>query len=203
VSFFDRNRESLRERGYDPARLPPGQYFTERFPVLHVGDVPDIDPATWDLSVFGLARSPRRFTFDELRSLPAVEVVTDIHCVTKWSKFDTRWEGVRFRDLLALVDPDPLARFIVEHAELGYTTNLPIADLLGDDTLIAWAFDGQPIEAKHGGPVRMVVPARYFWKSAKWLRGIELVADDQPGFWERNGYHNVGDPWREERFWGD
>jgi len=203
VSFFERNRESLQARGYDPDRLPPGQYFTERFPVLHVGDVPDIAPETWDLTVNGLVAEPRRFTLAQLQELPAVEIVTDIHCVTKWSKFDTRWEGVRFRDLVTQVSPDPLARFIVEHAEFGYTTNLPLADLLGDDTLIAWAYDGQPIEAEHGGPVRMVVPARYFWKSAKWLRGIEFVAHDQPGFWERNGYHNVGDPWREERFWGD
>jgi DMSO/TMAO reductase YedYZ molybdopterin-dependent catalytic subunit len=110
---------------------------------------------------------------------------------------------VRFRDVLAQCDPDPLGAFIVEHAELGYTTNLPLADAMADDVLIAWAYDGRPIEPKHGGPVRMVVPARYFWKSAKWLRGIELVAHDQPGFWEQNGYHNVGDPWREERYWGD
>ena len=203
MSFFERNRASLEAWGYDPGRLPPGQYFTDRFPVLHVGDVPDIAVEDWDLSVSGLVRNPRRFTFDELRSLPSVEIVTDIHCVTKWSKFDTRWRGVRFRDLLARVDPDPAARYIVERAQYDYTTNLPLADLLGDDTLVAWAYDGEPIEAVHGGPVRMVVPARYFWKSAKWLRGIELVADDQPGFWERNGYHNVGDPWREERFWGD
>jgi len=203
VSFFERNRASLKAKGYDPDRLPPGQYFTERFPVLHVGDVPAIDPAAWDLSISGLVAQPRRFTFEELRSLPTVDVVTDIHCVTKWSKFDTRWTGVRFRDLLAQVAPAPEARFVVEHAEFGYTTNLPLADLMGDDTLVAWGYDGQPIEPVHGGPVRMVVPARYFWKSAKWLRGIELVADDQPGFWERNGYHNVGDPWREERFWGD
>jgi DMSO/TMAO reductase YedYZ molybdopterin-dependent catalytic subunit len=203
MSFFDRNRASLRARGYDPDRLPPGQYLTERFPVLHVGDVPDIAPEDWDLTVSGLVNAPRRFTFAELQSLPSVEIVTDIHCVTKWSKFDTRWEGVRVRDLLAAVDVDATARFVVEHAEYGYTTNLSLAELLGDDALIAWAYDGLPIEAVHGGPVRMVVPARYFWKSAKWLRGLELVADDQPGFWERNGYHNDGDPWREERFWGD
>ena len=203
MSFFERTRASLKARGYDPERLPPGQYFTERFPVLHVGDVPEIAPEAWDLTISGLVHAPRKFTLAELQALPSAEIVTDIHCVTKWSKFDTRWEGVRFRDVMAQVDPDPAARFIVEHAEVGYTTNLPLADLLGDDTLVAWAYDGQPIEAVHGGPVRMVVPARYFWKSAKWLRGIEFVAADQPGFWERNGYHNVGDPWREERFWGD
>jgi DMSO/TMAO reductase YedYZ molybdopterin-dependent catalytic subunit len=202
-SFFEKNRASLRERGIDPDRLPPGQYFTERFPVLHVGDVPQISPESWDLSVFGLVRAPRHFTLAELRSLPRTTIEVDIHCVTKWSKFDTHWEGVLFRDLLAAVDPDPLAAFVVEHAEHGYTTNLPLADLMGDDTLIAWAYEGAPIEPQHGGPVRMVVPARYFWKSAKWLRGIELVAHDQPGFWEQNGYHNVGDPWREERYWGD
>ncbi len=203
MSFFERNRASLAERGIDPSRLPPGQYLTERFPVLHVGDVPEITRETWDLSLFGLVREPERLTFDELRALPTVDVVTDIHCVTKWSKFDTRWTGVRFRDVMAQVDVDPAARFVVEHAEFGYTTNLPLADLFGDDTLVAWAFGGEPLDAVHGGPVRMVVPARYFWKSAKWLRGIEFVADDQPGFWERNGYHNAGDPWREERYRGD
>jgi DMSO/TMAO reductase YedYZ molybdopterin-dependent catalytic subunit len=203
VSFFEKNRASLRERGYDPDRLPPGQYFTERYPVLHVGDVPEISPQSWDLSVFGLARSARHFTLAELQALLHTAIVTDIHCVTKWSKFDMHWEGVRFRDVMAVVDPDPLAAFVVEHAEHGYTTNLPLADAMADDVLIAWAYDGRPIEPKHGGPVRMVVPARYFWKSAKWLRGIELVAHDQPGFWEQNGYHNVGDPWREERYWGD
>jgi DMSO/TMAO reductase YedYZ molybdopterin-dependent catalytic subunit len=203
LSFFEKNRASLRERGYDPDRLPPGQYFTDRFPVLHVGDVPQVSPESWDLSVFGLVRAPRHFTLAELQSLPHTSIVTDIHCVTKWSKFDMPWEGVRFRDVLAQCDPDPLGVFIVEHAELGYTTNLPLADAMSDDVLIAWAYDGKPIEPKHGGPVRMVVPARYFWKSAKWLTGIELVAHDQPGFWEQNGYHNVGDPWREERYWGD
>ena len=203
MSFFDRNRASLRARGYDPDRLPPGQYFTERFPVLHVGDVPELSPETWDLAVSGLVGTPRTFTLADLRALPTTSVVCDIHCVTKWSKFDTRWDGVRFRDLLAQFEVDPSARFVVEHAEHGYTTNLPLADLLGDDTLIAWAYDGQPIEPVHGGPVRMVVPARYFWKSAKWLRGVELVAEDRPGFWEQNGYHNVGDPWHEERYWGD
>jgi DMSO/TMAO reductase YedYZ molybdopterin-dependent catalytic subunit len=203
MSFFEKNRASLRARGFDPHRLPPGQYFTERFPVLHVGDVPQISTETWDLSVFGLVHAPRHFTLAELQALPNASIVTDIHCVTKWSKFDMHWEGVRFRDLLAAVEPDPLGQYVVEHAEHGYTTNLPVADLLGDDVLVAWAYDGKPIEATHGGPVRMIVPARYFWKSAKWLRGIELVAHDQPGFWEQSGYHNVGDPWLEQRFWGD
>ena len=202
-SFFERNRASLADRGIDPARLPPGQYFTDRFPVLHVGDVPTVTREEWTLSLTGMVREPRTLTFAELQALPNVEVVTDIHCVTKWSKFDAHWEGVRFRDVMATVEVDPAAHFIVEHAEFGYTTNLPLADLLGDDTLIAWGYDGQPLEPVHGGPVRMVVPARYFWKSAKWLRGIEFVPTDEPGFWEKNGYHNVGDPWREERYWGD
>jgi DMSO/TMAO reductase YedYZ molybdopterin-dependent catalytic subunit len=202
MGFFERNRAELAERGYDPGRLPPGQYFTERFPVLHVGDVPSYAPdlSDWSLSVFGLVHEPMTFTFEELRALPHAEVVTDIHCVTKWSKFDTHWEGVRFRDLLALTKPDPIATHVVEHAEFGYTTNVPLDACLADDVLVAWGYDGQPLEPVHGGPVRFLLPSRYFWKSAKWLRGLELVTPDQPGFWERNGYHNDADPWREERY---
>jgi DMSO/TMAO reductase YedYZ molybdopterin-dependent catalytic subunit len=204
MSFFDRNRRQLAERGIDPARLPPGQYFTERFPVLHVGDVPRYDLASWDLRVSGLVGRELTLDLDELKALPATEVVTDIHCVTKWSKFDTTWTGVRVRDLLeAAGGAAPSATHLIGHAEYGYTANLPLADVLGDKALVAYAYDGEPLEPVHGFPVRLVVPHRYFWKSVKWLRGVELVAGDQPGFWERNGYHNEGDPWREQRFWGD
>ena len=203
MSFFQRNRASLAERGIDPSRLPPGQYFTERFPVLHVGDVPTFAPdgSDWSLEIGGLVAEPRAFSWAELMALPAVEIVTDIHCVTKWSKFDTRWRGVRFRDVLAECGGAlPSATHILETAEHGYTTNLPLADVLGDDALVAFEFDGAPIEPVHGGPVRLVVPHLYFWKSAKWLRRIDLLDHDEPGFWERNGYHDYGDPFKEQRF---
>ena len=203
MGFFDRNRKQLAERGIDPSRLPPGQYFTERFPVLHVGDVPTYDMATWDLRVFGLVDHDLTLTWDELRALPATEVTTDIHCVTKWSKFDTVWKGVRVRDLLDLAGRKSSATHVVGHAEFGYTANLPLDDVLHDDDLVAYEFDGAPLEPQHGFPVRLFIPRLYFWKSVKWLRAIELVDRDQPGFWERNGYHNVGDPWREQRYWGD
>ena len=203
MGFFERNRSSLAKRGIDPARLPPGQYFTERFPVLHVGDVPTYAPefSDWSLTIGGLVGSPRTFSWDELRALPTVDIVTDIHCVTKWSKFDTAWRGIRFRDVLdACGGSSAGATHILETAERGYTTNLPLADVMGDDALVAFAFNGAPIEPVHGGPVRLVVPHLYFWKSAKWLRSIDVLDHDQPGFWERNGYHAYGDPFREQRY---
>jgi DMSO/TMAO reductase YedYZ molybdopterin-dependent catalytic subunit len=203
MSFFQRNRAQLEKLGYSPDRLPPGQYYTKRFPVLHVGDVPRYDITAWDLRVFGLVRKPMTFSFEELRVLPAVEVVTDIHCVTKWSKFDTGWKGVRVRDVLERAEVTPEVTTLVAHAESGYTANLPLADVLRDDALLAWGFDGSDLAPEHGGPLRLVVPSLYFWKSAKWLRGLELVDHDEPGFWERNGYHNDADPWREQRYWGD
>jgi DMSO/TMAO reductase YedYZ molybdopterin-dependent catalytic subunit len=203
MGFFERNRQALVEKGYSPDRLPPGQYFTERFPILHVGDVPAVDLDTWTFRIFGLVREERTLTWSEFRALPESDIVADIHCVTKWSKFDQRWTGVRLRDVMALVDVDPSATHVLQHAEYGYTTNTPLAPLLADDVLLAWAYDGAPLPPEHGGPLRMVVPSLYFWKSAKWLRGIEFLDHDQPGFWEQNGYHNEGDPWREQRYWGD
>jgi DMSO/TMAO reductase YedYZ molybdopterin-dependent catalytic subunit len=203
VGFFERNRRALVERGIDPARLPPGQYVTERFPVLHVGDVPPADLATWTFTVFGLVDRELVLSWAELLALPAVEIVTDIHCVTKWSKFDTTWTGVRLRDLFDLAGRQPSATHVVMHGENGYTTNLPIADVAGDDALLAYRYGGQPLEPDHGYPARTLVPHLYLWKSVKWARGIELVDADRPGFWERNGYHDYGDPWREQRYWGD
>jgi len=203
VGFFERNRAALEARGIDPERLPPGQYSTERFPVLHVGDVPAITREQWTLRIFGEVTEERTLSFDELRTLPNTDVVVDIHCVTKWSKFDTKWHGVRFRDVMALVEVSPTVTHVVEHAEYGYTTNVPLDALLDDDVLLTWEFDGEPLAPEHGGPVRLLLPSLYFWKSAKWLRGIEFVTGDRPGFWERNGYHNEGDPWHEQRYWGD
>jgi DMSO/TMAO reductase YedYZ molybdopterin-dependent catalytic subunit len=201
VSIFrSRAEKKLTERGLDPARLPPGQYLTEKWPVLHAGSVPKTDLATWDFRVFGEVEEPVTLTYDELQELPQTEVTIDIHCVTRWSRFDTSFRGVRWRELAKLVRPKPSARFVVAHAEQGFTTNVPLTALEDDEALIAWEADGRPLEPEHGWPLRLVVPSRYFWKSAKWLRGLELLATDQPGFWERYGYHNDADYWKEERY---
>ena len=203
-TFFDRNRRELAERGVDPARLPPGQYATERFPVLQASDVPEYpDLTTWDLRVQGLVERELVLSWGELRALPPTHVTVDIHCVTKWSKFDTGWTGVRVRDLFERAGVRPEATHVVVHADPDYTTNLPRADVVGDDALVAYEYDGRPLDPEHGYPARLLVPHLYFWKSAKWLRALELVDHDVPGFWEQNGYHLYGDPWREQRYWGD
>lgn len=181
-------------------RLPPGQILTEKWPVLHHGAMPKVNLDTWDLRVFGLVASDVRWTWDEFKALPRVQVESDIHCVTRWSRYDNLWEGVSVHEIFRHVTPDPGAAFVVLHAEGGYVTNLPLSELLQDEVLLADTHDGQPLTPEHGYPVRLVVPRRYFWKSVKWIRGIELVESDQPGFWERNGYHNEADPWKEERF---
>lgn len=180
-------------------RLPPGQSLTQKFPVLHYGPVPRFDPATWDLRVFGEVRREMRWTWDEFLALPTVTLKTDIHCVTRWSMFDTTWEGVSFRDFVELFGLTPAARFVIAHAENDYTTNLPLDVMLEDNVLLAYKFNGAFLEPDHGFPLRTVVPQRYFWKSAKWLRALEFSAEDKPGFWEQTGYHNEGDPWKEER----
>jgi DMSO/TMAO reductase YedYZ molybdopterin-dependent catalytic subunit len=201
VSLFrGKAEQKLVERGLDPARLPPGQYLTEKWPVLHAGSVPQTDLATWDFKVFGEVDEPVTLTYEELMALPQTEITADIHCVTRWSRFDTSFKGVHWRELKKLVRPKPSARFVLAHAEQGFTSNLPLEALEEDDALIAWEADGEPLEPEHGWPLRLVVPSRYFWKSAKWLRGLELLAADQPGFWERYGYHNDADYWMEERY---
>jgi len=181
-------------------RLPPGQVRTEKWPVLHYGSVPQVDLNTWDFRVYGLVEKPARWTWDEFQTLPQSEVRSDIHCVTRWSRFDNLWKGVSFAEVLRRAEAKPEARFAVIHAEQGFTANLPLTELDQDDVLFAHSHDGQPLTPDHGWPLRLVVPRRYFWKSAKWVRGVELVAQDRPGFWEQNGYHNEADPWREERF---
>ena len=203
MGFFDRNREKVAESGFEPSRLPPGQYLTERFPILHVGEVPTYAPGEWSLRVFGLVEKEFTLDLDQLRALPSVTLTTDIHCVTKWSKFDTVWKGVRVRDLLAEAGLKPEAQFFMGHAEYGYTANLPMADVMRDDALVVYEYDGAEIDPIHGGPVRLLIPHLYFWKSPKWLRGIEARSTDSPGFWEQNGYHMYGDPFQEQRFWGD
>ncbi|MEO7371177.1 MAG: sulfite oxidase-like oxidoreductase [Ilumatobacteraceae bacterium] len=203
MGFFDRNRKALLERGYNPDRLPPGQYLTDRFPVLHVGDVPKYAPGEWNMAISGMVDSPFSIGLDELRTMPSATLTFDIHCVTKWSKFDTTWTGVRVRDLFARAAVQPGATHVLEHAEYGYTTNVPLADVTTDEAIVAFAYEGQDIPPEHGGPVRIVVPHLYFWKSAKWVRALELRDNDEPGFWERNGYHNYGDPFLEQRHWRD
>ncbi len=191
--------DTLQSPRRDP-RLPPGQVRTEKWPVLHHGSVPRVDLATWDLRVTGLVETPRRWTRAEFLALPRVTVRSDIHCVTRWSRFDNEWHGVSAAEVLRQAGVKPEARHAVVLAENGFTTNLPIAELTQDDVLFAWQHDGVDLTPEHGWPLRLVVPRRYFWKSAKWVRGLELVARDRPGFWEQNGYHNEADPWGEERF---
>jgi DMSO/TMAO reductase YedYZ molybdopterin-dependent catalytic subunit len=203
MGFFDRNRQEVTEQGFDPNRLPPGQYLTERFPVLHVGDIPTYAPGEWNLTVNGLVERPFTLSFEELTALPSVTLTTDIHCVTKWSKFDTVWRGIKLKDLLDTAGIHPDATHVMGHAEYGYTANLPMEDALRDESMVVWEYEGEAIEPVHGGPVRLLVPNLYFWKSPKWLRGIELMNADKPGFWERNGYHMYGDPFLEQRHWGD
>jgi DMSO/TMAO reductase YedYZ molybdopterin-dependent catalytic subunit len=198
--FRSKAEQKLVERGLDPARLPPGQYLTEKWPVLHAGSVPNTDLAVWDFQVFGEVERPLTLTWDELRRLPSSEITVDIHCVTRWSRFDASFRGVHWRELAKLVGPKPNARFVVAHAEQGFTSNLPLEALEADEALIAYEADGESLAPEHGWPLRLVVPSRYFWKSAKWLRGLELRTTDQPGFWERYGYHNDADYWKEERY---
>ena len=188
------------EAGIDPSRLPPGQHMTEKWPVLHAGDVPTIDLATWTLRIWGEVEEELTLDYDELRALPATEVTTDIHCVTRWSRFDATFRGVHWRDLAPLAGPKAGARFAIAHAEHGFTANVPLASLEDDLALLATEADGEPLTPEHGFPLRLVIPSKYFWKSAKWLRGIELSATDRPGFWERYGYHNDADPWLEQRY---
>jgi DMSO/TMAO reductase YedYZ molybdopterin-dependent catalytic subunit len=198
--FRTKAEQKLIEKGLDPARLPPGQYLTEKWPVLHAGTVPETDLATWDFRVFGEVEHEITLSYDELRALPTTELTLDIHCVTRWSRFDTSFKGVHWRELAKLVRPKPSAEFVLAHAEQRFTSNVPLEALETDDALIAWEADGGPLTPDHGWPLRLVVGSRYFWKSAKWLRGLELLTADQPGFWERYGYHNDADYRKEERY---
>ena len=186
----------------DPAgqRLPPGQRIVKDWPVLDLGLKPRIGPDTWQLTVDGLVKNPITWSWADFQSQPQVQSVSDIHCVTAWSRYDNEWEGVSARHLLSVVQPLPEVRHIVFHAHDGYTTNLPLEAFDDDDVLLATTWAGKPLSADHGGPVRAVVPKLYFWKSAKWVKRLEFVAEDRPGFWEVRGYHNEADPWKEERY---
>jgi DMSO/TMAO reductase YedYZ molybdopterin-dependent catalytic subunit len=190
-----------RRRDAPAGRLPPGQYLTDGFPVLAAGPTPHVDTSEWRLSVSGEIDEPLTWTWDELRALPQEEITVDIHCVTKWSKLDTGWVGVSLDTLLAGVQT--AAEFVLAHSYGGYTTNLPLADVSDGRAWIAHTYAGEPLDPEHGGPARLLVPHLYFWKSAKWVREIELRRDDEPGFWETYGYHSYGDPWLEQRYAGD
>ncbi len=179
-------------------RIPPRQAQTRKWPILHAGPTPVFDRASWTFRIFGKVRAPWSYGYDEFLALPRVQVLADMHCVTRWSKLDNTWEGVATREVMRHVEVLPSARFVLVHCEYGFTTNLPLADFLGDDCLFAWRHNGQDLDAEHGYPLRLVVPRLYAWKSAKWVRGVELLDEDQPGFWERwenGGYHMRGDPW--------
>jgi DMSO/TMAO reductase YedYZ molybdopterin-dependent catalytic subunit len=181
-------------------RLPPGQIVTGKWPVLHYGMVPSVDLSTWRFTVRGAVERPYDLGWEELNELPKREVACDIHCVTRWSRYDNVFGGVPVQALLQRAGVRPEAGFVLVHAEHGFTTNLPLADLDRPDNLLALAHDGEPLSPEHGGPVRLLVPHLYFWKSAKWVKGFEVLEEDYPGFWEQNGYHMRGDPWAEERF---
>jgi DMSO/TMAO reductase YedYZ molybdopterin-dependent catalytic subunit len=199
--FRSKAERKVSELGYDPARLPPGQYITEKWPVLHAGSVPRYDDlATWTLRVFGEVEDELELSWEQLNGLPRTTTTQDIHCVTRWSRFDAGFEGVHWREIAALARPTATAAFVVAHAEHGFTSNVPVRFLEDDDALLATHADGEPLTPDHGYPLRLVIPGKYFWKSAKWLRGIELSAVDKPGFWERYGYHNDADPWNEQRY---
>ena len=181
-------------------RIPPGQYFTEKWPVLHYGSVPATDLRTWNFRVWGEVGNPFSFTWAEFKAMPRKKVHADIHCVTRWSRLDVDFEGVPIQHILERAQLTPDARFVLAHCEQGYTANLPLDRLDDDDVLLCDTADGAPLAPDHGSPLRLLVPKRYFWKSAKWIRGLQFLSHDQQGFWERYGYHNEADPWREERF---
>ena len=200
MSFVTRGFRG-RRRGGDPSRLPPGQYVTSGFPVLSAGPTPRTRLEDWTFIITGEVESEVSWTWDQFQALPAEEITTDIHCVTKWSKFDTVWRGVRIDQLLEGVET--AAEYVMAFSDGGYTTNLPLDDLRGSQAWVAYEYGGEPLAPQHGGPARLLVPHLYFWKSAKWVRGLRLMMDDEPGFWETYGYHRYGNPWREQRYLGD
>jgi DMSO/TMAO reductase YedYZ molybdopterin-dependent catalytic subunit len=201
VGFISRGFKGRRRDNVSTSRLPPGQYPVTDFPVLSAGPTPRVSLDQWTFTIEGEIDEPKHWTWKEFLALPSETVTKDIHCVTKWSKFDTTWKGVSVDTLLDGVET--AAEYITVSSYGGYTTNLPLEDVMDNKAWVAYEFDGQPLHPEHGGPARLLVPHLYFWKSAKWVRGIRLEKDQQPGFWESNGYHIYGDPWREQRYWGD
>lgn len=198
--MFDSKRRDLEKQVDMEGRLPPGQSLTLKFPVLHYGPVPTTDLHTWNLRAFGLVEEEKVWSWWEVQKMPMKTVTTDIHCVTRWSKFDTVWEGVPLTEFMKLAGVKPEARYVIAHCEYGFTANVPVETLMEGEALLAVKFDGKPLEPEHGYPMRLLTPRKYFWKSAKWLRALEFSAEDRPGFWEQAGYHNEADPWKEQRF---
>jgi DMSO/TMAO reductase YedYZ molybdopterin-dependent catalytic subunit len=201
MSFISRGFKGRRRDNVSSSRVPPGQHVVGDFPVLSAGPTPRVSLDQWTFSIDGEIDEPKRWTWKDFQQLPHETLTTDIHCVTKWSKLDTAWEGVSVDTLLQGVET--AAEYVMAFCDGGYTTNLPLEDVTGGKAWIAFAFDGQPLESQHGGPARLLVPHLYFWKSAKWIRGLRLMNDDAPGFWETYGYHMYGDPWLEQRYSGD
>ena len=195
-------RKELENKAKAEGRLPPGQSLTLKWPVLHYGSIPHFDPAKWDFQISGEVEEPKRLTWNDFRALPQSETMSDFHCVTRWSRLDNRWNGVLFTDVMKLIKAKPTARFASILAEEGYTANAPLEDLLKPNVLFAFEHDGEPLTGEHGGPLRLIVPHLYAWKSVKWARGFVLLDHDRLGFWERNGYHAYGDPWKEQRYSG-
>ena len=200
MGIISRGFRGRRQDG-PPDRIPPGQYLTDDFPVLSAGPTPHTPLQEWTFEIRGFGSEPVSWTWEELQALPHEEVTRDIHCVTKWSKLDTHWEGVSLDTLLSQVKHD--ASYVIAFSDGGYTTNLPLEEVLGGKAWVVYTYEGQPLAPQHGGPARLLVPHLYFWKSAKWVRGLRLVKQDESGFWESLGYNNHGDPWKEERYWGD
>ena len=200
--FFDTERKQKEQKYQAEGRLPPGQSLTLKWPVLHEGDIPGFDPATWDFRVWGLVEKPLRLSWQEFSKLPQVRVAADFHCVTAWSKFDNEWTGVPFRVLAETAKPRGEARYAMVHADSGYTTNVPLEDLIRDNVILATANAPEPLSPEHGAPLRLIVPHLYAWKSAKWVRGLDFIDQDRAGYWERVGYHMYGDAFREQRYRG-
>ncbi|HLQ52382.1 MAG TPA: sulfite oxidase-like oxidoreductase [Terriglobales bacterium] len=200
--IFDERKQRERQMK-EAGRLPPGQSLTLKWPVLHYGSVPEFNPAAWDFRVWGAVEKPLRLTWNEFSGLPKILTNSDFHCVTRWSRFNNTWDGVAFTEILKLVQPKSAAQFVLVHAEQGYTANVPLVDLRHDNVLFATHHDGQPLAPDHGYPLRLIVPHLYAWKSVKWVRGLEFIELDTAGFWEQNGYHMHGDPWKEQRHSSD
>jgi DMSO/TMAO reductase YedYZ molybdopterin-dependent catalytic subunit len=201
MSFISRGFRGRRRDTASSSRVPPGQHVVSDFPVLSAGPTPRVPLSQWSFSIEGEIDEPKRWTWEEFRKLPTATVTVDIHCVTKWTKLDTSWTGVSVDTLLEGVET--AAEFSMVFSDGGYTTNLALDDITGGKAWVAYEFGGQPLDPEHGGPARLLVPHLYFWKSAKWVRGVRLQKEEAPGFWESNGYHIRGDPWREQRYWGD
>jgi DMSO/TMAO reductase YedYZ molybdopterin-dependent catalytic subunit len=201
MAFVSRGFRGRPRRDADTSRVPPGQYVVDDFPVLSAGPTPRTATDEWDFRIDGEIDDPVALTWDEFRALPQETFTVDIHCVTKWTKLDTTWTGVSVDTLLEGVDTE--AEHVVAWCDGDYTTNIPLEDVTGGKAWLVHTFDGEPLAREHGGPARLLVPHLYFWKSAKWVRGLTLTIDDRPGFWEEAGYHNYGDPWREQRYWSD